>query len=241
MISLTTSSIFRHALTKIKTGSLRSYSKVVPFVRHAEFKDAKDILKLYKRVIAASPDSIFPIVQEITLPYVYYILQQAKLRGRAFVAYHDTNIIGFVKTYTSDLQRFAHIFTDITLMIEPSFQGQKFGKAFVEACLYEVENSCPHIRLAELYVHSRNIKAISLYEKLGFVQQCELPNRSRNADGTFSSLILMEWTNPRFCEKALQNYQQYLCDMSIKKGLFITELSNELDRTENGLDGFVFQ
>jgi ribosomal protein S18 acetylase RimI-like enzyme len=194
----------------IQVQSQRRFSENIPLIRRAKDDDASDILELYRRVVSASPNMLGPYTHELTLSYVQSIVQQANRRGLALVVCTHTEVIGFVKAYTSEFCRFAQILQNATMLIKPSAQGQRYGTELLQTYLATLEKSFRHIRLFEIYVHASNTKAIYLYEKLGFVLRSSLPDRLRNTNGTFANMAVMDWKNEKFCEQALKQYHSFL-------------------------------
>jgi RimJ/RimL family protein N-acetyltransferase len=115
-----------------------------------------------------------------------------------------------MKGYTSEFRRQAHVLISLTLMIEPSGIRQGHANKICKAYRDEVIRSMHHIRLVEIVPHCSNIHAIRLYEKIGFIRQTALPNKIRYVDGTFGNEIIMQCTNPNFCEQSLLQYHEYL-------------------------------
>lgn len=61
------------------------------------------------------------------------------------------------------------------ISLAKDFRGEGIGKLLVETVLKEAEKNIPELELVTLGVFANNPLAISLYEKLGFVQFGSLP------------------------------------------------------------------
>ena len=59
-------------------------------------------------------------------------------------------------------------YTDIALGLKPELTGKGMGKAFCEACFSESKTLFPEDRGVRLCVMNNNMRALNLYEKLGF-------------------------------------------------------------------------
>lgn len=138
------------------------------------------------------------------------IIKESRIRGLALVMYHNENLIGFLKAFTSEFRRKAHVLTNSTMMIDPTVIGQGFGTRLLRTYLDEIQTTMQHIRVMELLPYNLNVKGIQLYERMGFVHVATSPNKIRYVDGTFGDQLLMHWINPNFCDKALEKYHDYL-------------------------------
>ena len=192
------------------------HSVKMPLIRRGTVEDAPEILELYKEVASIYPDRLTQQIDEITLTYIQSILHQACLRGLVLLMFENGKLLGYMKGYTSEFRRQAHVLGNGTAMVKPSSIGQGHVHKLYQTYHDEIQTSMRHIRLVEIVPHDSNIHAIRLNEKLVFVRQASLPNKIRYANGTFGSEIVMQWINPHFCELSLLRYHEYLRGLSNK-------------------------
>lgn len=193
-----------------ESSSKYSENENIPFIRRDTLDDALDIFELYKKVSSIYPDSLAQQIDEITFSYVKSIIKDAHLRGLILLMFNNKNLIGFLKGYTSEFRRKAHILTNVTMMVDPNAVGQGLGAQLLKAYQDEIQKSFQHIRAMELLPYNSNIRGIRLYEKMGFVLTATLPGKIRYIDGTFGDQLLMNWINPNFSNQALLQYHEHL-------------------------------
>ena len=198
------------SIKSTQSSSKCPYNENILLIRRGTLEDASNICELYKKVASLYRDSLAQQIDEVTLTYVESIIENACLRGLALLMFKDGNLIGFLKAYTPEFRRKAHVLTNATMMMDPSAVAQGFGAQLLRAYLNEIQKSLRHIRVMELLPYDSNVIGIQLYERMGFVLTATLPKKIRYMDGTFGDQLLMNWTNPDFCEQALLQYYEYL-------------------------------
>jgi ribosomal protein S18 acetylase RimI-like enzyme len=161
--------------------------------------DLDAILQLYTKV-AAIPGGIIRIPTEITQSYVADFLSKSWDTGVSLVAKNDESgaVLGEIHAYTYGLSAFRHILTDLTIVVDPEFQGQQIGRKLFTAFLQHVRAHFTHILRVELFVREKNTKAIRFYEELGFCEEGRHNNKILNTDGSLETPIEMVWMNPDF-------------------------------------------
>ena len=163
-------------------------------IRPAHTDDATGILELYIRV-ADVPGGLARLRSEVDLAYIESFLHKALEHGLTFVATsEDGDIVGEIHAYTPGIYCFSHVFTDLTIAVDPDAQGRGVGRQLFERFMVAVESERTDIRRVELIARESNAKAIRFYESLGFKVEGELVSRIRNVDGSFESDIPMAWT-----------------------------------------------
>lgn len=171
-------------------------------LRPSTAADAAQLLSLY-RAVAATPGGLARLPFEITPSYVQGFLDAAIARGVGLVAVADAEgcneeesrgdgkIVGEIHAVTAQLFCFSHVLSDLTIAVDPGFQGRGLGRSLFEAFLNTVDEQRPHISRVELIARESNARALSFYESLGFVREGELRGRILNADGSLESDIPM--------------------------------------------------
>jgi ribosomal protein S18 acetylase RimI-like enzyme len=173
--------------------------------------DVSKILRLYQE-IAATQGGIIRVKEEITEDYINKFVQQSLSSGLALVITHPDNkaeIIAEIHAYQYGLLAFRHILTDLTIVVHPSFQGQKIGKLIFEHFLAQVKEKLPHILRVELFVRENNAKAIRFYEKLGFIEEGRHKNKIKNMDNFLETPVEMTWFNPNYNNNSTQPDAQF--------------------------------
>jgi ribosomal protein S18 acetylase RimI-like enzyme len=83
------------------------------------------------------------------------------------------------------------VLTDLTVAVDPDFQGQGVGRRLFEALFAAVAGMTPKIERIELMAREGNTHAVRLYERLGFRIEGRMPGRVRMPDGTADTDLAM--------------------------------------------------
>ena len=80
--------------------------------------------------------------------------------------------------------------------VHAAYRGLGIGEALLQALLDWAEAE-PEVERVELSVLAHNTRAISLYRKLGFVEEARLYGACKLADGTYyDDLMMVKWVKP---------------------------------------------
>jgi putative acetyltransferase len=161
-------------------------------VRHGTLNDVDQIITLYRHV-AANSNGLSRAEEEMTFEYVDGFVQKSLAKGIILVAEEAGIIIGEVHCYTPALDIFAHVLGDLTIAVDPHFQHRGIGRNIFTTLLHEVEALHPEILRIELVARESNVKAISLYESLGFKIEGRFKKRIPTADGGLESELSIAW------------------------------------------------
>ena len=162
-------------------------------IRQTTKGDSAGIYKLYRKV-ATIAGGLARLENEVDNTYIDGFLDKAIAQGLSLVAIDDNNnIVGEIHAYASGLFCFAHVWTELTIAVDPGSQGQGVGRQLFTRLLSEVNNNYPHILRIELIARESNQKAIKFYQSLGFVIEGAFKNRVSNFDGTYESDMTMAW------------------------------------------------
>ena len=145
-------------------------------LRPANVTDRDAITTLYKKVIRIS-GGLARREEEVTPEYVEGFIEKAQ--GLQFVATDGTRIVGEIHCYKPGIQCFDHLLGDLTIAVDPDYQGKGVGKALFMAILSEVKENRKDILRIELLTGEANKRAIAFYQSLGFVIEGRMPNRYR--------------------------------------------------------------
>jgi ribosomal protein S18 acetylase RimI-like enzyme len=169
-------------------------------IRTAFTEDSNKIKDLYKSV-AKSEGGIIRVEEEITDEYISGCVQKAIETGLILVAEYpeETNqFIAEIHAYKSGIRAFDHVLTDLTLVVRPEFQARKIGRTIFTIFLEEIAKNRPDVGRVELIVRESNLRAIALYQSLGFNIEGRLEMRVRTAQSDYETDIPMGWQNPNY-------------------------------------------
>jgi len=169
-------------------------------VRHANPSDYSKIYALYEKVaqarfgIARSPE-------EITEPYIKNFMQSAAENGIELVIVNPANkseIIAEIHCYRMEPKIFSHVLSELTIAVDPDFQGQGLGKKIFTHLLEFITISRHDILRVELFAQETNERAIALYTKIGFKKEGRFEKRVPGKDNVLEADIPMAWFNPAY-------------------------------------------
>jgi putative acetyltransferase len=160
-------------------------------VRPATPEDAGAILALHRKV-AAQPGGLARRPDEVTSDYVAHAMENAADGGVNLVAVGaDGALCGELHVERMKLAIFAHVLTDLTVAVDPDWQGRGVGSALFRALIDTARTMTPPIGRIELWTGASNLGAQRLYERLGFRIEGRMTGRGRLPDGTVDDDIVM--------------------------------------------------
>jgi RimJ/RimL family protein N-acetyltransferase len=109
--------------------------------------------------------------------------------GIMIVPYADGVPVGMLNFQTGKKKRIAHK-GEIAMSLLPEFRGQGIGFHMLEAII-EWARVTPRVEKLELRVHAKNVSAISLYQKLGFVVEGKEIKGVKLAHGQYDDVYQM--------------------------------------------------
>lgn len=165
-------------------------------IRKTRREDIEDIYNLYKRV-AKIPGGLARYEDEISLSYIEGVVRSSMERGLSLVVEIEGVIAGELHAYRPGLKVFDHVLSDLTLCIDPEFQGRGLGRKLFTEYLKRVEGEMKDILRVELIARESNSKAIEFYKSLGFVVEGSFVGRIRGVDGELEADIPMAWTRKK--------------------------------------------
>lgn len=168
--------------------------------RNAAIEDLPLIRKLYQEV-SRQPGGIARREDEITHEYVGDFLEKSIERGLIIVAEHPDSpeeLVAEIHAFNPGPSVFNHVFSQLTFVVHPAFQGRKIGRTIFTIFLEEIGVNRPDIGRVELIVRESNVKAIKFYQSFGFLIEGRLEMRIKTPDGNYEADIPMAWQNPNF-------------------------------------------
>lgn len=168
--------------------------------RIADINDLTRILDLYKAV-ARIEGGIARLEREVTEAYVKNFILKSVESGLIIVGENPENpdeLIAEIHGYKTGPYVFDHVLSDVTIVVHPHHQGKKIGRTILTIFLEEIAHNRPDIGKVELITREGNLRAISLYQSLGFKIEGRLEMRIRTPEKTYEADIPMGWQNPNF-------------------------------------------
>ena len=101
-------------------------------------------------------------------------------------------ILGLYILHPNNVGRCGHI-CNASYAVKSTCRGKGAGKVIVEHCLFIAKQKCFKVLQFNAVVAS-NIKAVKLYENLGFVKLGTVPKGFENKEGVFEDIILFYHT-----------------------------------------------
>jgi ribosomal protein S18 acetylase RimI-like enzyme len=161
-------------------------------VRHARPDEGPAVADLYRRV-AAVPGGIAREVDEIDDAEVSGWIAHACETGAAFVAEDAGGVlIGVIHCSSLKLRLFAHMLGNLTIGVDPGWQGKGVGRALFAALMAHVRDRRPDISRVELMVRESNAAGRKLYAAMGFVEEGRMKARPMTR-GVIEDDIPMAW------------------------------------------------
>ncbi len=161
-------------------------------VTHATLEDCRDITNLY-RTVAAVEGGLARTSDEISERYVENFVSKSIVSGVIIVARSNQKIIGEIHSYALGPKGFAHVLSELTIAVDPEFQGSGVGKSIFLELLRVVRQNRPDILRIELIARESNEKALRFYQKIGFEIEGRMTNRIKSVGGGFEADIPMAW------------------------------------------------
>ncbi len=160
-------------------------------VRPATPQDAAAILALHRKV-AAMPGGLAREPGEVTADYVAHAMAVAADGGVNLVAVDvKGGLCGELHVERMKVAIFAHVLTDLTVAVDPDWQGRGVGSALFRALIEAARTMSPPVGRIELWTGAANLGAQRLYQRLGFKIEGRMIGRGRHPDGHVEDDIVM--------------------------------------------------
>jgi ribosomal protein S18 acetylase RimI-like enzyme len=167
-------------------------------IRKAGIEDIDGIRNLYEKV-SFIEGGLARKKDEITKDYIEYFVNKSIKSGVILLAIEENSsgIIGEIHCYGSGMKVFEHVLGELTIAVDPGYQGRKIGRMLFEKLLNIVKYEMPNINRIELIARESNLKAIQFYESLGFKIEGRFENRIKSVGGGYEADIPMAWLRGR--------------------------------------------
>jgi ribosomal protein S18 acetylase RimI-like enzyme len=159
-------------------------------IRALSLDDVPSVAAIYREASTArAPDEISDAVAR-------EMVQQALDTGVALAAVEGARVVGFVLAPRHPVRRLSHVITNVLVCLEPEVRGRGLGRQLMTAMMRLAAETgwCERI---EFHVRSSNVRAVTLYESLGFAIEGRLRARVATDDGGRQDDLIMGWLVPR--------------------------------------------
>jgi ribosomal protein S18 acetylase RimI-like enzyme len=168
--------------------------------RTADVDDLSRLVKLYKAV-ARVEGGIARLEHEVTEEYVKTFMNRSLATGLIIVGENPDDpeeLVAEIHGYKAGIKVFDHVLGDVTIVVHPNFQGKKIGRTILTIFLEEIGHNRMDIGKVELIAREGNLKAIQLYQSLGFKVEGRFEMRIKTPDHVYEADIPMGWQNPNY-------------------------------------------
>jgi ribosomal protein S18 acetylase RimI-like enzyme len=167
--------------------------------RNAERKDIPALVRLYREV-ADKSGGIARRKEEVSEEFVSAFVEKSLNNGLIIVLENENNpeeLIAEIHAYKPGIRLLEHVMLELTILVDPRFQGKGIGRTIFMIFLDEIANHRPDVGRVELMTAESNVKAQRLYQSLGFFIEGRFEMRIRTETG-YEADLAMSWQNPNF-------------------------------------------
>ena len=161
-------------------------------IRLAEQKDAVNMLEI-QRAVLSEEQYLLSTLEEFnqSVDGQKEWIQSKINNGREtiLVAEIENVVVGWLVFQSSNRKRLSHT-GSFGMMIDSTFRGKGIGKALMQELLNWAEQN-RYIEKVSLGVFSTNINAISLYKKMGFIEEGRKIGEVKLNDNEYIDDVLM--------------------------------------------------
>jgi|SRR6185312_4836760 len=171
--------------------TLHTEGKII-IIRRAQEADAERILE-FAHVIFNAYDQVLTAPEEFNNTPEQ---ERAWINATAthpsaiiLVAICDNQVVGLLDLATKPKKKISHT-GEFGISVHPDFIGKGIGSKMIEVMI----DWARHTGLVEkvfLKVFATNLKAIALYKKLGFTEECREIKAVKQSDGSYTDIIQM--------------------------------------------------
>lgn len=161
-------------------------------IRQVEEHDAENLIE-YSKTIFASTDQVLTTLEEYTISVAdektWINNIRKSLNSKLLIAELDGRIVGFLFFIGQQKIKIAHT-GEVGVNVHPDYRGQGIGRALMED-LIEWANNHEIIEKIILQVFATNLKAISLYNSLGFKEEGRFVKAVKQKNGEHVDVVQM--------------------------------------------------
>ncbi|ENM5891577.1 GNAT family N-acetyltransferase [Vibrio mimicus] len=159
-------------------------------IRRLEDFDYKDLHEIYSSTSVSENTSQLPFLSSAHISGLFSGSEQYTL-----VAELEGKVVGHVTLFLTSKVRDKHC-AAIAIAVHPNSHGKGVGRFLMNEALNQADNWLNLVRV-ELEVHSDNLSAISLYEKVGFETE-GIKRLSTFKSGRYINMLLMSRLHPNY-------------------------------------------
>lgn len=161
-------------------------------IRQPRVEDAERLIE-YSRLVFASTDQLLTTLEEYTITpanekmWISGMVENPD--NYVVLAEIENTIIGFLFFVGNTKSKTSHT-GEFGVNVHPDFQGLGVGRALVEQMLAWATS---HQKIEKVYltVFASNVKAIKLYQSLGFVEEGRYIKGARQLNGAYVDILQM--------------------------------------------------
>ena len=138
---------------------------------------------------------------EVTEEYITGFVKKSMETGLIIVGVNPNDpdeLVSEMHGYTYGIRVLKHVLGDVTVLVHPEFQGKKIGRTMMTIFLEEIARNRTDIGKVELIAREGNVRAIQLYQSLGFLVEGRMEMRIKYPHLGYEADIPMAWQNPNF-------------------------------------------
>ncbi|ENM5727827.1 GNAT family N-acetyltransferase [Vibrio mimicus] len=159
-------------------------------IRRLEDFDYKDLHEIYSFTSVSENTSQLPFLSSSHISGLFSGSEQYTL-----VVELEGKVVGHVTLFLTSKVRDKHC-AAIAIAVHPNSHGKGVGRFLMKEALNQADNWLNLVRV-ELEVHSDNLSAISLYEKVGFETE-GIKRLSTFKSGRYINMLLMSRLHPNY-------------------------------------------
>ncbi len=168
--------------------------------RTATHDDVVPLLSLL-RAVASEEKNLLVLPADVTEAYIESVLTTCLDTGLMIVGIHPelpNEFIAVAYAYTDGIVQTKHVLRNLILAVHPGFRKRKIGRTLLTLFLDEIFSGRTDIGKVEVLVREQNIKAIELFQFLGFSIEGRLEMHVRTPERTYEAAIPMGRQNPMY-------------------------------------------
>lgn len=163
-------------------------------VRNVTIEDAESVLSITREVINEGVFFIhvpqeFHTTIEQQIEFIQKIVENENEKEIMLVAEVNHEVAGWIVFYPQHRKRMSHL-GSFTITLRKHYRGMGIGKMLLKEFLEWAEKN-PYIEKVCLGVFSTNLRAISLYKSMGFVEEGRKIKEFKINDNEYIDDILM--------------------------------------------------
>lgn len=159
-------------------------------IRHLEASDSQDIFSIYSEQSVMEHTSQVQFLSSDSVQSLF-----SRPDCYTLVAEKNSKVVGHISLFMTAKARLKHS-ASIAIAVHPSAHGQGVGKTLMREAINQADNWLNIVRL-ELEVHSDNLTAIALYERMNFLVEGKKRLSTFKA-GQYFDTLLMSRISPRY-------------------------------------------